>query len=126
CHSYQHEKDEKSFVLGPISLRFQPGELVFLVGGNGSGKTTFAKLLTGLYTPEAGEIRFNGQTIGDHNRDRYRQNFSAVFSDFFLFENLLGLESPELDAKALEYLTLLQLGHKVQVNDGKLSTTALS
>ena len=58
-HSYHHEKDDSSFVLGPINLRFRPGELVFLVGGNGSGKSTLAKIITGLYVPEAGEIRLH-------------------------------------------------------------------
>jgi putative ATP-binding cassette transporter len=125
-HAYHREGEESSFVLGPIDLNFYPGELVFLTGGNGSGKTTFAKLLTGLYTPETGEISFNGTTVTDENRDAYRQNFSVVFSDFFLFENLLGLEGPDVDAKAHEYLLKLQLHTKVQVKDGALSTLDLS
>jgi putative ATP-binding cassette transporter len=52
-HSYHREQEDDSFVLGPISLRFQPSELVFLVGGNGSGKSTLAKIITGLYLPRA-------------------------------------------------------------------------
>ena len=66
------------------------------------------------------------QTISDHNREWYRQHFSVIFSDFYLFEDLLGLESQNLDKSAREYLSLLQLGHKVQVQNGGLSTTALS
>jgi putative ATP-binding cassette transporter len=125
-HAYHREGEESSFVLGPINLQFYPGELVFLTGGNGSGKTTLAKLITGLYAPESGEIRFGGQVVTDENRDAYRQNFAVVFSDFFLFENLLGLAGPELDAKARDYLMRLQLDHKVQVKDGALSTVELS
>jgi len=113
-------------VLGPINLVFQPGELVFLVGGNGSGKSTLAKLITGLYPPETGEIRLDGEPITDENRDDYRQLFSAVFSDFYLFESLLGLHTTNLDARAKAYLAELHLDHKVKVRNGDLSTTALS
>ncbi len=124
--SYQHEKDDTNFVLGPAHLVFRPGELVFLVGGNGSGKTTLAKIITGLYPPESGEIRLDGRAITDANRDDYRQLFSAVFADFFLFENLLGLHAADLDAQARDYLAQLHLDHKVRVRDGRLSTTKLS
>ncbi len=125
-HSYHHEKEDRSFTLGPINLTFMPGETVFLIGGNGSGKTTLIKLLTGLYKPESGEIRLDAETIKDETLEAYQQNFSVVFSDFYLFEELLGLEETQTDATALQYLTKLQLEHKVQVRDGHLSTTSLS
>jgi putative ATP-binding cassette transporter len=125
-HSYHRERENSVFTLGPLSLTFEPGQLVFLVGGNGSGKTTLAKLLTGLYVPESGQIKLDGEPITDANRDYYRQYFSVVFSDFFLFESLLGLESKELDEQAHAYLTQLQLEHKVQVKEGELSTIDLS
>jgi putative ATP-binding cassette transporter len=125
-HSYHHEKEDSHFTLGPINLAFEPGELVFIVGGNGSGKSTLAKIITGLYTPETGVIRVNGKTVTDDNRDDYRQLFSTVFSDFFVFDTLLGLEHPHLDARAEEYLATLHLERKVKVRDGMLSTTALS
>ena len=125
-HTYRHEKSDDHFILGPISLTFQPGELVFIVGGNGSGKSTLAKMITGLYVPESGEVRINGEAVTDANRDEYRQIFSTVFSDFFVFETLLGLEHPQLDSRAREYLTTLNLDQKVRVCDGAFSTTALS
>jgi putative ATP-binding cassette transporter len=125
-HSYHNERDNSSFTLGPIDLTLKPGELIFLVGGNGSGKTTLAKLLTGLYVPESGEILLDGAPVTDKNRDHYRQLFSAVFYDFFLFESLLGLDSTKLDDRAREYLSQLQLDHKVQIQDGALSTIDLS
>ena len=125
-HSYHREQDDSSFVLGPIDLTFRPGELVYLVGGNGSGKSTLAKIITGLYLPEAGEIRLDGEAVTSVNRDDYRQLFSAVFSDFYLFDNLLGLKSPNLDSQAGEYLELFHLNHKVKIKDGVLSTTAVS
>ncbi len=125
-HSYHHEKDDSQFLLGPINLTFEPGELVFVVGGNGSGKSTLAKIITGLYTPESGAIRANGMLITEGNRDEYRQLFSTVFSDFFLFDNLLGLEHPDLDARAKKYLSSLNLDRNVRVRNGVFSTTALS
>ncbi|HEX8180745.1 MAG TPA: cyclic peptide export ABC transporter [Pyrinomonadaceae bacterium] len=125
-HSYHREKENSNFTLGPINLTFQPGELVFLIGGNGSGKTTLAKLLTGLYTPERGHIRFNGEPITQRNREQFRQLFSVVFYDFFLFENFLGLKTEKLDEQARAYIEQLQLSHKVKVEDGKLSTLDLS
>jgi putative pyoverdin transport system ATP-binding/permease protein len=125
AHSYHREQYDSTFVLGPIDLTFQPGELVYLVGGNGSGKSTLAKIVTGLYVPESGEIRLNGVPVTDTNRDDYRQLFSCVFGDFYLFENLLGFD-PGIDAQAREYLEKLHLNHKVSVVDGALSTTALS
>lgn len=126
AHSYFREAENSRFTLGPIDLKLTPGELVFITGGNGSGKTTLAKLLIGLYSPEAGELRINGEPVTDENRDWYRQHFTVVFSDFFLFDSLLGLEAPKLDDKAREYLVKLQLSHKLDVKEGELSTTQLS
>ena len=125
-HTYHRERENSSFTLGPIDLKLLPGEMVFVTGGNGSGKTTLVKLFTGLYAPETGEIHLNGELVTDRNRDHYRQHFAAVFSDFYLFESLLGLSSPELDVRAQEYLKQLQLEHKVEVKNGALSTTQLS
>lgn len=124
-HAYRGE-NEDGFTLGPVDLSFRPGELVFLVGGNGSGKTTLAKLLTGLYAPDAGTVRLNGAAVTDETREEYRQLFSAVFSDFYLFESLLGLTAETLDERAREYLRRLQLERQVRVTDGALSTTDLS
>lgn len=125
-HSYHCEQDDSHFILGPMDLTFHRGELVFLVGGNGSGKSTLAKIIAGLYLPEAGRIRLNGEAITNENRDEYRQLFSAVFADFYLFENLVGLDSPDLDAQARGYLDQLHLKHKVKIRDGVLSTTSVS
>jgi putative ATP-binding cassette transporter len=125
-HTYYRESEDDSFVLGPIDLKFNRGELVFFTGGNGSGKTTFAKLLTGLYIPESGEIRLDDRLVTDETRDDYRQNFSVVFSDFYLFETLLGLESGATDERAHDYLQQLHLNHKVSVENGTFSTTSLS
>jgi putative ATP-binding cassette transporter len=125
-HRYEREHDSASFTLGPINLSFYAGELVFVVGGNGGGKTTFAKLLAGLYTPDSGKILLDNQPITDQNRDWYCQHFSAVYSDFYVFEQLLGIDSERLNTNLTRYLAELQLKDKVQIKDGRFSTTRLS
>jgi putative pyoverdin transport system ATP-binding/permease protein len=125
-HVYYREREDDNFTLGPINLVLNPGEVVFLTGGNGSGKTTLIKLLTALYTPERGEIRLDGKLVTNESVISYRQMFSTVFSDYFLFETMLGLESPTLDADARHYLVQLHLERKVRIESGTLSTTDLS
>ena len=125
-HRYHREGEDRPFTLGPLDLTLQPGEVVFLIGGNGSGKTTLALLLVGLYVPEQGAICLGGQWVTDANREHYRQQFSAVFSDFYLFDSLLGFEGKELDAEARVYLAHLQLDHKVRIENGAFSTLDLS
>jgi putative ATP-binding cassette transporter len=124
--SYGGDAEERGFTLGPVDLCLQPGELLFLAGGNGSGKTTLAKVLVGLYPPESGQVLLDGQPVDDGNRETYRQHFSAVFSDFFLFEQLLGMAPDGLDEQARRYLAELRLERKVTVSEGRLSTTELS
>jgi putative ATP-binding cassette transporter len=125
-HRYYHEVSDDMFSLGPIDLSFEPGQISFLVGGNGSGKTSLAKLLVGLYVPEAGHILFNGVPVVHETRDRYRQAFSAIFSDFHLFDSLLATAGPELDARGNRLIERLHLQHKVQVRNGAFTTQALS
>ena len=127
CWNYNGGEGEDGFQLGPIDLSFETGQVIFIIGGNGSGKTTLAKLLVGLYSASSGRIALETKTIDDSSRESYRENFSAVFGDFFLFDTLLGMEDgPELDERALKYLQLLELEHKVQVSDGRFSTLDLS
>lgn len=122
-HSY-YQSDDTKFTLGEINLTLSAGEIVFIVGGNGSGKSTLAKLLTGLYAPESGTILVDGAPITYENREWYRQHFSTVFADFYLFDRLLGLTAT--DQEAQNYLQQLQLDRKVQIRNGQLSTTDLS
>lgn len=123
---YQRPGEDSSFLVGPVDLVFEPGELVFLIGGNGSGKTSLAKLLLGLYLPDAGELRFDGETVTGETADRYRQAFSVVFSDFYLFQDLYGLGDGDDAERARAYLERLELAEKVRLTDGGLSTVDLS
>jgi putative ATP-binding cassette transporter len=122
----ERQNGEAAFVLGPVDFTWKRGQLVFLVGGNGSGKSTLAKLICGLYLPGAGEIRLQGHALTPLNQDWFRQHFSVVFSDYHLFNELLGIQRRDLDKDATEALNLFQLQRKVAVKDGKFSTIDLS
>jgi putative pyoverdin transport system ATP-binding/permease protein len=125
---YESADPAHEFTLGPIDFHIRSGELVFVVGGNGSGKTTFLKVLAGLYMPSAGSIALDGAHITPATLEWYREHFSVVFADCFVFGKLLGLgpASPELDAATHRYLRLLEIEHKVDVHGGVLTTTDLS
>jgi putative ATP-binding cassette transporter len=125
CHCYQAGSDDR-FILGPISIDIRRGEILFIIGGNGTGKTTLAMLLLGLFEPESGHIALNGVTVTDENRDNYRQRFSAIFSDGHLFEHLPVANSEEATAAATRYLRALHLPESVRISDGKFSTIHLS
>jgi putative ATP-binding cassette transporter len=114
------------FQLGPVDLTFEPGQLTFIVGGNGSGKSTLAKLITGLYAPETGYLVLNGEKINHGNIEWFRQNCSAIFTDFHLFDDYLGFDRPGIDDEVRRYLDVLRIAHKVTVQNGRLSTVALS
>lgn len=118
--------EETGFVLGPLDLALRSGEVVFVTGGNGCGKSTLVRLLTGLYAPAAGELRCNGRIVDDTGREAYRQHFSAVFADFHLFERLFGLQAAARADEIAGYLQALGMSHKVRVQDDRFSTTALS
>ncbi len=114
------------FHLGPINLNIKQGDIVFIVGENGCGKTTLIKLLLGLYQPQSGEIRLNGEAVTDRARDDYRQLFTTVFADYYLFDDLVqGNAGKSLDV-ATQYLNRLEIAHKVSVKDGAFTTTDLS
>ena len=113
------------FVLGPIDLHVRQGDIVFIVGENGSGKTTLIKLLLGLYAPQSGAVLRDGLPVGTETRDDYRQLFTTIFSDYYLFEDLLQGAGIVPDA-AERYLERLEVAHKVSVQNGKFTTTDLS
>ena len=125
-YTYHREDEDREFILGPINVRIEAGELIFIVGGNGSGKSSFARLITGLYVPDSGSILLNGQLVTEEGRDRYRQNFSVVFSDNYLFDRLFGLVSVNFSVRVAEYLNRLRLSSKVKIESDRFSTVALS
>lgn len=115
----------EGFVLGPLNLTIRKGETLFIVGENGSGKTTLVKLLLGLYAPTSGHLLLDGEPMTGDGVASYRQLFSSVFSDYFLFDDLIDPSSQDLEI-AQHWLERLEIAHKVKVVDNKFSTTDLS
>ncbi|MAO18046.1 MAG: cyclic peptide transporter [Muricauda sp.] len=82
---HNDESANSSFQLGPLNLKITKGEVIFIVGGNGSGKSTFVNLLTGLYNPQKGEIQLNGTTV--ESKSQIQNLISSVFTDNHIFSN---------------------------------------
>ena len=97
-----------------------------MVGGNGSGKTTFAMLLLGLYPPSSGSISLNGTAVSGETLPSYREHFAAIFSDFHLFPHLPDTLSGKAETAVQAYLKAFDLAHKVEVKDGRFTTLELS
>ena len=82
--SFKYPNSER-YIFKDFSLVINPGERLAIVGINGAGKTTLVKLLTGLYSPNAGEIRVNGININKFDKDEYLDLLSVVFQDIKIF-----------------------------------------
>lgn len=122
---YPGMDEDQPFVLGPIDLTIRQGEIVFITGGNGAGKSTLVKLLTGLYTPDAGRILWNGMVVSDGLRLNYRERISAVFSDFHLFRRFHGLDRFDA-ARADALLRLMELERVADISAQGFGRTDLS
>lgn len=96
--SFRYPGSEQ-YVLRHLNIKFQVGRRMAVVGPNGSGKTTFIKLLCRLYDPTEGTILLNGFDIRKYDYQEYLSIFSVVFQDFALTEMPLG----ENVASAAEY-----------------------
>lgn len=75
----------EKYSLEAVNVTLNKGEIMTIVGENGSGKTTFVKLLLGLYRPTKGEILLNGVNINRYSDEEYRRIFAPVFQDYRLF-----------------------------------------
>ena len=78
------------WALRHVNMKFKVGKRLAIVGENGSGKTTFIKLLCRLYDPQEGQILLNGIDIRKYRYDDYMAIFSVVFQDFQLLCRSLG------------------------------------
>lgn len=117
------ESTDQSFTLGPLNLDIEAGETVFIIGGNGSGKTTFMNLLTGLYEANAGEIKINGEQVEAGQLGEY---FSVVFSGTHIFQRIYGNDLSGRENEIKDLIRKVRLSHKVDISGNAFSTIDLS
>ena len=117
--------DEK-FALSPTSLDIKKGELVFLIGKNGSGKSTFSMLFAGLIKPDSGAIYLDDMRLNAQNIALYRSLITAIFSDFHLFTQAIDGSGVASEDKIAKWLEILGLTGKTQAQEGEITTTKLS
>ncbi|MBC7864565.1 MAG: ATP-binding cassette domain-containing protein, partial [Bacteroidia bacterium] len=118
---FTHQKDDTVFEIGPVSFSVEKGEVVFISGANGSGKTTVIMCLLGIYKMQSGAILVNGEQLNDQSD----LLFSPVFSDFFLFDKFYGHMDFDRE-KARYYLDLFGMSTKVEMTENGFSTIELS
>ena len=114
-----------TFRLGPIDLTINAGEILFIVGGNGSGKSTFLKLLTGLYHPQSGAIVMDNTLVTPDTASWYRSHFSPIFGDYYLFDRLYGLGNVPPES-VNELLRMMQIEDKTTFHEGRFTNLDLS
>ncbi|KGA24969.1 multidrug transporter membrane component/ATP-binding component [Pectobacterium brasiliense] len=119
--------DDSGFEVGPINLVIKRGELVFLIGGNGSGKSTLAMLLTGLYIPVSGSLLLDNRPVTAETREDYQKLFSAIFTDFHLFGQMMGPHGTEPDTALVDsWLDRLNMRHKLTLENHQVMNLQLS
>ncbi|MFJ9449141.1 MULTISPECIES: cyclic peptide export ABC transporter [unclassified Herbaspirillum] len=123
--TFARGEGSERFSVGPVDLSIQRGETLFITGGNGSGKTTFIKMLTGLYPADSGEILVDGRLVVRADMQRYRDMFGAVFSDFHLFPTLYGVERIDRE-RAAGLIDEMEVENKAHLDGRRFSTVDLS
>ncbi|MBO9586224.1 MAG: cyclic peptide export ABC transporter [Flavobacterium sp.] len=113
--NYKSQEADNGFGLGPLNFKLQKGEVIFVIGGNGSGKSTFINILTGLYKPSQGEIFVNNKLLA--NNSTPTQNLlAAVFTDNHIFSNNYDNYTIEKNEDYQELLKIMELD-KVILDD---------
>jgi putative pyoverdin transport system ATP-binding/permease protein len=113
------------FAVGPLSAEFRAGEITFVTGGNGSGKSTMLRLLTGLMPVAAGRVLVDGRPVDAGQMQSYRDQISAILSDNHLSRRLYGIADPGASS-VNPLLARLEMQDKVGVRDGAFTTVDLS
>jgi cyclic peptide transporter len=117
-YEYRDEENGSSFTVGPINLEVNKGEVLFIVGGNGSGKSTFINLLTGLYKPVSGNIYLNDLKITIDNYPYYSNKISAIFTNNYLFnENYEGFDLTSINSKIAYYIEEMRLSDIIKIDE---------
>jgi ATP-binding cassette subfamily B protein len=119
-------------VIDNLTLRVQPNQRIALVGESGAGKTTFVKLLLGLYLPTEGELTIDGQSIRQVNLRSLRRQVGIVTQETFLFNGTIlqnlthglgdevpmaAVETAARQANAHDFITALERGFDTEIGD---------
>lgn len=123
--TYSSKDENSSFVMGPLNFFIKKGDIVFIYGNNGSGKTTFIHSLLGILKSKDAKINFNDEVLNENNYFAYKALFSVVFNDFHLFDEFYGNESFNQE-KARDLIKLFELDDKVCIEKTGFSTISLS
>ena len=124
-YHYTGPKDVNTFQIGPINWQLKRGEIQFIYGGNGSGKTTFIHAVLGLLNTQQGILELNGEAVKAEHKHHYKQLFSVVFNDFYLFDEFYGNRDFDKE-RAKFYLQLFEIESKVEIIETGFSTVDLS
>lgn len=123
--AYRDGMEGRGFALGPLNATFKRGEISFITGGNGAGKSTMISLLTSLRVADNGDILVNGEPLAREQLQTYRDKFATVFTDYHLFRELFGID-PVDPARAKALLEKMEIDDKVELIGNSFSTTDLS
>ena len=130
--TFRYHPDSDANVLENINFEVKPGQTVALVGRSGSGKTTIAKLILGLYPPTEGKVLIDGQDVTSLGLRPLRQQIGVVDQDTFLFGNTIreniSLGHPEASleeimaaarqAGADSFIKKLPMGYETHIGEG--------
>lgn len=81
--SFSYNSDD-NYAICNLNVRITAGDKISIVGENGSGKSTFIKLLLGLYTPTKGTVYLNGKDIQLYDREQVKKLFATIFQDYMV------------------------------------------
>ena len=99
-----------------FNLNIKPGQRIALVGGSGSGKSTIAKLIAGLYKPWSGEIKFDGKLMSEIDHEVFTGSLAVVDQDIILFEDTISNNIKMWD-KSIEDFEMIMAARDAQIHE---------
>jgi putative ATP-binding cassette transporter len=123
--AYTDPNGAPTFAVGPLEADFRAGEITFITGGNGSGKSTMLRLLTGLTPLADGCLLADGAPVAPERMQSFRDQITAVFSDNHLSRRIYGLDKGGAE-RVNHWLERLEMEKKTAVRDGAFTTVDLS
>ncbi len=118
--------------LSSVDLAIGEGEILALIGPNGAGKTTVFNVITGVFSPTSGQVRFHGQSILGHKRYQIAKNgIARTFQNIRLFPDMTALENVMVGADARSKTSVpgallgLRRSHREETASRELATELL-